>query len=176
MIMRPGQQLLLPASFWFIWGSLIAALLLNMLLSTIFGSSSLWLPDFLSVVLVFWNVTQTRRVNIGIAFVFGLLMDVHNSSLLGEHALAYSLLAYFAVSMHRRLSWFSLDGQAIQLCTLFFAAHAVQWGVRWLLGSGLPGWPALGAPILEAVIWPIVATLLLAPQRRAHNPDDTRPL
>ena len=46
MIMRPGQQLLLPASFWFIWGSLIAALLLNMLLSTILGSASLWLPDF----------------------------------------------------------------------------------------------------------------------------------
>jgi rod shape-determining protein MreD len=79
MIMRPGQQLLLPASFWFIWGSLIAALLLNMLLSTIFGSSSLWLPDFLSVVLVFWNVNQTRRVNIGVAFVFGLLMDVHST-------------------------------------------------------------------------------------------------
>ena len=31
MIMRPGQQLLLPANPFFIWGSLIAAMLVNML-------------------------------------------------------------------------------------------------------------------------------------------------
>ncbi|TAL72728.1 MAG: rod shape-determining protein MreD, partial [Burkholderiaceae bacterium] len=31
MIMRPGQQLLLPARNWFIWSSLVAALLINML-------------------------------------------------------------------------------------------------------------------------------------------------
>ncbi|MDP4608901.1 MAG: rod shape-determining protein MreD [Burkholderiaceae bacterium] len=176
MIMRPGQQLLLPASGWFIWMSLVAALLLNMLLTTVFGSASLWLPDFLAVVLVFWNVNQTRRVNVGAAFLFGLLMDVHSSSLLGEHALSYSLLSYFAVSMHRRLRWFSLDGQAVQLVPLFLAAHATQWLVRWLVGNGFPGWAVLGSPALEAVIWPIVATLLLAPQRRAHDPDHTRPL
>lgn len=176
MIMRPGQQLLLPASGWFIWSALVAALLLNMLLTTLLGNTSLWLPDFLAVVLVYWNVNQTRRVNVGAAFIFGLLMDVHSSSLLGEHALAYSLLAYFAVSMHRRLRWFTLDGQALQLVPLFFAAHAVQWLVRWALGSGWPGWPALGAPVLEAVIWPIVATMLLAPQRRSHDHDDNRPL
>ena len=112
MIMRPGQPLLLPASGWFIWTALIAALLLNMFATTILGNTSLWLPDFLAVVLVYWNVNQTRRVNVGAAFMCGLLMDVHSSSLLGEHALAYSLLAYFAVSMHRRLRWFTLDGQA----------------------------------------------------------------
>ena len=40
----------------------------------------------------------------------------------------------------------------------------------------LPGWQVLLGPVLEAALWPIVAVLLLAPQRRAPNPDANRPL
>ncbi len=36
-----------------------------------------WMPDLLALVLVFWSVHQPLRVGIGVAFVFGLLMDVH---------------------------------------------------------------------------------------------------
>ena len=68
MIMRSGQQLLLPANPLFIWASLIAALLLNMLP---LGRVP-WMPDFMALVLVFWNVHQPLRVGIGLAFMFGL--------------------------------------------------------------------------------------------------------
>ena len=176
MIMRRGQPLLLPVSPLFIAVSLIAALLLNMFLSNLLGPSGVWRPDFLAVALVFWNVHQPRRVSIGWAFFFGLLMDVHASALLGQHALAYSVLSYFAISMHRRLRWFPVDGQALQLIPLLLVAHLLQWLVRWLVGDGLPGWPALIAPTLEAVLWPIATAVLLAPQRRAHNPDENRPI
>ena len=83
MIMRPGQQLLLPANPLFIWGSLLVALLLNMLP---LGRTP-WLPDFLILVLVFWSVHQPLRVGIGAAFFFGLCMDVNQTALLGQHAL-----------------------------------------------------------------------------------------
>ena len=49
-------------------------------------------PTSLALVLVFWNVHQPRRVGVGLAFVFGLLMDVHDGAVLGQHALAYTLL------------------------------------------------------------------------------------
>ena len=86
MIMPSGQQLLLPANPLFIWSSLITALLLNMLP---LGRVP-WMPDLLALVLVFWNVHQPLRVGIGVAFMFGLGMDVHQSSLLGQHALSYT--------------------------------------------------------------------------------------
>ena len=65
------------------------------------------IPDFLALVLVFWNVHQPRKVGIGIGFLLGLLMDVHNSSALGERALLYSLLVLRRLVMHRRVPWFS---------------------------------------------------------------------
>ncbi|MBX3653600.1 MAG: rod shape-determining protein MreD [Ramlibacter sp.] len=172
MIMRQGQQLLLPANPLFIWGTLVVALLLNMLP---LGRMP-WIPDFLALVLVFWSVHQPLRVGIGAAFVFGLAMDVHQAALLGQHALAYTTLSYFAITIHRRLLWFSVPSQAVQVLPLFAAAHAIELMVRMLGGAPFPGLGLLLAPLVESVLWPVVSVVLLAPQRRAPDPDENRPL
>ena len=173
MIMpRGSDQLLLPVNPVFVWGSLLIALLVNLVP---FGRVPA-MPDVLAVALVFWNVHQPRKVGIGAAFVFGLLMDVHEGSLLGQHALAYTLLSYFAVTIHRRLLWFPVLSQAMQILPLFVAAHAVSFIVRMLAGGMLPGWELMLAPVFEAVLWPVATLLLLAPQRRPPDPDQNRPL
>lgn len=176
MIMRPGQALLLPASVPFIWWSLVISFLLNVLLSLSLESAGQWLPDFLAMTLVFWNLHQTRRVGLVAAFVFGLMMDVHQSSLLGQHALAYTVMAYFAVMLHRRLAFFSPGEQALQLAPLFIGTHALQWAVRWFADASAPQWPALLAPFGDLLLWPLLSFVLLAPQRRAPDPDENRPL
>ncbi len=130
MIMRPGQQLLLPASPAFIWASLLAALLMNMAPNMAGAGRAAWLPDFLALALVFWSVHQPLRVGVGAAFVFGLFMDVHQSALLGQHALSYTALSYFAITIHRRLLWFPVPTQALQVLPLFVAAHAIELTVR----------------------------------------------
>lgn len=176
MIMRPGQQLLLPANPVFIWGSLLGAMLLNMAPNMGGLGRAAWTPDFLALVLVFWSVHQPLRVGVGAAFVFGLCMDVHQTALLGQHALSYTALSYFAITVHRRLLWFTVPSQAMQVLPLFLAAHAIALIIR-LLGGGLfPGWNVLLAPLLEAALWPVASILLLLPQRRAPNPDANRPL
>jgi rod shape-determining protein MreD len=176
MIMRPGQQLLLPASPFFIWGSLVVALLLNMAQNMGLWGRAAWVPDVLAVVLVFWTVHQPLRVGIVVAFIFGLLMDVHQGGLLGQHALAYTVLSFFAITIHRRLLWFSVPSQAAQVLPLFFAAHTVELVVRLIGGGIFPGWGLLLAPLFEAVLWPVASVILLAPQRRAPDPDANRPL
>jgi rod shape-determining protein MreD len=172
MIMRPGQPLLLPANPVFIWGSLLLALLAN----TLPVGRAPWIPDFLALVLVFWSVHQPLRVGIGAAFAFGIAMDVHQGALLGQHALAYTTLSYFAITIHRRLLWFSVPSQAVQVLPLFVAAHAIQLLVRMLTGGTFPGWTVFLTPFLEALLWPVVSVILLLPQQRAHDPDENRPL
>lgn len=176
MIMRPGQQLLLPANPLFIWGSVVAALLLNMLNNMGLWGRAAWAPDVLAVVLVFWTVHQPLRVSIGAAFVFGLLMDVHQGGLLGQHAMAYTVLSFLATAVHRRLLWFSVPSQAAQVFPLFVVAHALELLLRLMGGGTFPGWWVLLAPVLEAALWPVASVVLLAPQRRAPDPDANRPL
>jgi rod shape-determining protein MreD len=172
MIMRPGQPLLLPANPFFIWGSLLLALLAN----TLPLGRAPWIPDFLALVLVFWSVHQPLRVGIGAAFAFGIAMDVQQSALLGQHALGYTALSYFAITIQRRLLWFSVPSQAVQVLPLFVAAHAIQLLVRMLTGGTFPGWTVFLTPFLEALLWPVVSVILLLPQQRAHDPDENRPL
>lgn len=173
MIMpRAHGQLLLPANPLFIALSLLIALGFNLIPM---GRQPA-MPDLLALVLVFWNVHQSRRVGVGLAFFCGLVMDVHHGALLGQHALSYTLLSFAAVALHRRLLWFPLLSQAAQVLPLFIGAHAVSLIVRMLVGGMWPGWSLVLAPMFEALLWPIVSALLLAPQRRPPDPDKHRPL
>ena len=170
--MRHANQLLLPVNPLFMWGSVLASLMFNLLP---LGRQA-WLPDVLAVVLVFWNVHQPRRMGMAPAFMLGLLMDVHQGALLGQHALAYSLLSFGAIAIHRRLLWFSVPSQAAQILPLFALAHLVVMLVRLVAGGTFPGWALLLAPLIEAALWPLATVLLLAPQRRAPDRDKNRPL
>ncbi len=173
MIMpRAAGQLLLPANPWFIGFTLIVALMVDMVPTGRLAA----MPDVLAVVLVFWGVHQPRRIGVLWAFVFGLLMDVHDGALLGQHALAYSGLSFGAITLHRRLTWFPLGAQAVQVLPLFFGAHALALIVRMIVGGMWPGWGVLLAPVFEAALWPVASVLLLAPQRRAPDRDAHRPL
>jgi rod shape-determining protein MreD len=175
MIMPTGQQLLLPANPLFIWSSLLMAMLLNFVISTALGRA-VWAPDLLALVLVFWAVHQPRRIGIGVAFFFGLCMDVQQAALLGQHAWSYTALAFGAVVINRRLLWFSVPSQALQVLPLFVIAQALELVVRMISGGVFPGVFSLLGPLLEALLWPVISIILLVPQRRAPNPDANRPL
>ncbi len=172
MILRPGDPLLLPARPLFIAFSLLAALAFNLLP---LGRAPA-VPDLLALVLVFWNVHQPRRVGVVLAFAFGLVMDVHQGALLGQHALAYTLLSFGAVMIHRRVLWFGMGGQVLHVLPLFVVAQVVTVVVRLAVGGQYPGAGLWIAPLAQALLWPLASWLLLAPQRRPPDPDQNRPL
>ena len=126
---------------------LLLALLLNMLLG-LTGQS--WLPDVLALVLVFWTIHQPRRVGMLTAFVLGLAVDVHESALLGQNALAYICLSHLANLIHRRVLWFPLREQTVQVLVreLFLLAEVVTPNLdeaALLLGHAIDGVDALDA-------------------------------
>jgi rod shape-determining protein MreD len=133
-------------------------------------------PDFVALTLLFWNIHQPRKVGIGIAFLLGVLMDVNNASLLGEHALAYTLLSYGAIMLHRRVLWFPIWMQTLHVLPLLLVAQLVPFVLHLLGGATALNWGPLFDVIVEALLWPLISILLLAPQRRATDPDDTRPI
>lgn len=170
--MNQPHYILLPANPLFIILSLVVAFLLNMLP----WGTWIGVPDFVALVLVFWSIHQPRRVGIGVAFFMGILMDVHDATLLGENALSYTLLSYFAIMIHRRVLWFPIGIQALHVLPLLLLMQIVQVVVRWIVSQQLPGWFYFTESLVATLLWPAVGWLLLAPQRRAINRDDTRPI
>ena len=165
-----SQRILLPVRASTIVVSLVAALLANFLP----WKSVALAPDFVALVLVFWCVRQPRLVGLGAGWLLGLLIDVGNGVLLGQHALAYSLLAFASITLSRRILWFPLWGQALHVLALLLFAQGVAALVRLAAGAEFPGWGVLVGPLIGAALWPIVTTLLLMPQRRPAEVDETR--
>lgn len=172
MIMPRGEPLLLPVNPAFIGASLAVGLAINVLpLGRV-----VWTPDLLMVLIVFWGVHQPLRIGMGVAFVLGLCMDVAQSALLGQHALAYTVLSFGAIAIHRRLLWYSVPSQALQALPLFALAHAIELLLRLVAGGMFPGWSSFLPPLFEALLWPLASWVLLAPQRRPPDSDQNRPL
>jgi len=163
-----SQRILMPVRLRTVAASFVIALLFNFLP---------WpdlrvVPDLVSLVLVFWCVRQPRMVGLGTGWVLGLLYDAGNGVLLGQHALAYSLLAFFAMTLSRRILWFSLWGQALHVVLLLVGAQAVAVLVRVVAGAEFPGWSIFVGPLIAAALWPPATLLLLIPQQRRVSAEE----
>ena len=167
-----SSRILLPVRPWFIALSLIVAVLLNML-------PTAWLPgvpDWVALVLCFWSTREFRKVGMGWAFVLGLVMDVADASLMGQHTLAYVLLAYGASSLSRRVLWFPLLQQALQIMPLLFIVPIVQFLVGMLAGGEFPGLGYFLWPVVAAALWLPLTFVLLLPQYQPVERDANRPI
>lgn len=168
---RP-QTILLPVRAGTIVASFAAALLLDFLPWPDLALA----PDFVALALAFWCVRQPRRVGLATGWALGLLVDAGNGVLLGQHALAYSVLAFGAIALSRRILWFDIWGQLLHVLLLLEGAQLVALGVRLAAGAEFPGLTLFVGPLAGAVLWPAVTWLLLLPQRRPLEIDETRAL
>ena len=168
---RP-QYILLPVRVGTIVASFVGALLLNFLP----WPDTALAPDFVALTLAFWCVRQPRLVGLATAWVLGLVVDAGNGVLLGQHALAYSALAFCAIALSRRILWFEAWGQMLHVLLLLEGAQLVALGVRLVAGAEFPGWSLFAGPLAAAVLWPALSWLLLIPQRRPIEIDENRPI
>jgi len=168
---RP-QYILLPVRVGTIVASFAGALLLNFLP----WPDTALAPDFVALTLAFWCVRQPRLVGLATAWVLGLVVDAGNGVLLGQHALAYSALAFCAIALSRRILWFEAWGQMLHVLLLLEGAQLVALGVRLVAGAEFPGWSLFAGPLAATALWPALSWLLLIPQRRPIEIDENRPI
>jgi rod shape-determining protein MreD len=157
----------LPASGGVIFFSLVAAYALSALEWS--GGWLLIRPDFVLLVLLFWTIHEPRSIGQGIAFLFGLLVDVSDSMLLGQHALAYVVAVYGAQVLRVRIFSFGLLEQTLHALGLFVVASAVMLALNLLLGADFPGLAYFLSPILTALFWGPTTMLLYSPAVRRRR-------
>ena len=157
------EEILRPVKPWFIVLSLLAGLALNLV--PVSGVALLVRPDFLALVLLYWCIREPRYVGVGAAWVVGLVMDVGDATVFGQHALAYAVLAYGAEYFRRRVLRFPLWQQAVQVAALLVLCALVVLLARFVGGAALPRWGYFAPPLVGALLWPLVSVLLQAPQR-----------
>ena len=127
-------------------------------------------PDFLALVILYWCIQEPRLIGVGIAWGLGLMMDVVDATVFGQHALAYAVLAYGAGYFRRRVLRFPLWQQAAQVALLLLLSSGLVLLVRLAGGAPPPRWTYVVGSLTGALLWPLVTALLQWPQRpqRSH--------
>jgi len=167
-VMAP-QEILLPVKPAFIVVTLLGALFLNLLP---WSGAWLWLrPDFVALVVLYWCVEQPRRIGFTAAWLLGLLMDIADGSLFGQHALAYAVLAYAGIVLHRRVQRFSIAPQVLHVIPLLLLNDVIVLVIRTVAGSDFPGYQYFIGSFIGGALWPPLSFLLKLPQRPAPDPD-----
>ena len=125
-------------------------------------------PDWVVLTLIYWSITFPSSYSVGTAWIAGLVLDVAHGTLLGQHALALSVIIYITVKFHLQLRQFPL----LQLMATVFAALAlyrfILFWVNGVAGIAAPAVMYWGPVITGALIWPLVSVMLVGARQRAR--------
>ena len=117
-------------------------------------------PDLLVLVVFYWSIESPRAGGLGLAFAAGLALDVIRGVVLGQHALALTLMAAWATHLRLRLRVFSLLSQALTIFALLTGYQFVLFWVDGATGNPVTTFSRWLAPVIGALIWPLLAAVL----------------
>ena len=165
----PPQEILRPVGAGYIALTLLSALVINLL--TLPETLAQIKPDLIALTLIYWVVYHPRRVGFLPAWFLGLTMDVADGSLFGQHALAYAVLMYLAILLHRRILMFGMRQQIVHVAAILLLSQFIMLGVRMLAGADFPG-PLFFIPsFVGAALWPLLFNVIRIPLRPRSDPD-----
>ncbi len=138
--------------------TIILALMLMMM--PLPESVSAFRPDWIALIMIFWTMSVPRRVSVGVAWFVGIIVDVSQGTLLGQHALALCAVAYVTVKFHLLMRVFPL----MQLTATIFALLALyEFLLFWINGVIGINAPSISywAPVISGtLIWPLLYTFV----------------
>jgi len=117
-------------------------------------------PAFLVLTVLYWSVNAPRTGGIALGFFAGLMLDVFQGPVLGQHALALTLISYIAVREHQRIR----SKPALQQALIVFAALIIYEFVVFAI-DGWTGHPVVSPlrwihTMTGALVWPPAAAIL----------------
>jgi rod shape-determining protein MreD len=125
-------------------------------------------PQWVTLVLIYWTLALPHRVGVGIGFLNGIALDVLTGTLLGQHALGLSIVAFATLKLHQRVRVFPLWQQSLVVLVLLVVEHLLALWVMGAIQEQPPGLVYWAVPPIGALLWPWVFVILRDIRRRFH--------
>lgn len=153
-------------NFFVIPLSLIVGLVLMML--PLPEWSQIYRPDWVALILIYWNMALPNKVGLWFAFVTGLFVDVTQGTLLGQHSLALVIIIFLNFNFHLRIRVMSLGQQAFYVLVLLLISQFTVVWIEGMMERSPPIMAFFAAPLVGMAIWPWVFIVLRDIRRKAE--------
>jgi rod shape-determining protein MreD len=126
-------------------------------------------PDWLALLVIFWAMQLPRTWSVGSAWIIGIVLDVSYGTLLGQHALALSIVAFVTVRFHLLMRVFPLSQLTFTVFALLALYQFVLFWINGVAGVSAPAVTYWGPVIVGAILWPFAYLFLSGIRYRARS-------
>ncbi|OGT30905.1 MAG: rod shape-determining protein MreD [Gammaproteobacteria bacterium RIFCSPHIGHO2_12_FULL_35_23] len=141
-----------------VWLTLLCALALDILP---LPTWILWLrPSWTLLVLIYWVMMIPDRISVGYAFILGVLLDLLEGTVLGQHAVAMVLVIYLVAKFYKRMQVFAIQQQMLMVFLLLLLYKLIIFILQGFLGqlpTSLLYWISI---LVGTLLWPWIYLLL----------------
>lgn len=144
------------------WTAILITFLLALILALLpMPDWTAWFkPAWVLMVLIYWSMTVPYRISVGSAFLIGIIVDLLSGTLLGEHALGFTIVIYFVSRIYIRLRMYPLIQQGFSILIFVLLYQFILYCIQGFVGD-LPSSPLYWlSSFTSMLIWPWLYVLL----------------
>ena len=119
-----------------------------------------FLPDWVSLVLIYWALALPTRMGVSLAWLAGLVVDLFTLGIPGAHALSKAVLVYVVKILALRVRAYPLWQQSVMVMLLLGLEVLVLAIVDIVTEGGLGVLHRWTAVIVGGLAWPLVYVAL----------------
>lgn len=113
-------------------------------------------PDFLLLIVIWFALMAPRAGGLLFAWIAGLALDAFRGVVLGQHALAFVVVAYLTHRFHLRVRMFSLLQQSLFVLSLLFTYQFVLFWIDGVTGHPVTDWTRWLPAVTGTLLWPVL--------------------
>lgn len=125
-------------------------------------------PDWLTMVLIYWAMMLPRTWSVGSAWIIGIVLDVAQGTILGQHALALCFIVFVTVKFHLLIRVFPISQMAATVFALLALYQFLLFWINGVAGIAVPSVGYWGPVITGTLLWPVVSSSLSFVRMRAQ--------
>ncbi|SBS27399.1 Rod shape-determining protein MreD [Marinomonas aquimarina] len=137
-----------------------------MLEGLVFPTSLIWYkPEWTLLVILYWVLALPLKVGVGIAWVLGLLVDLLQGGVIGQHSLTYVIVTATCATLYKRLRMYRRWQQSIFIFLLISMNQLVGFWIDHYTGDAEPTLMIFMPAVISALLWPWLFVLLRSIRR-----------
>ena len=126
-------------------------------------------PDWVALTLVYWAMMLPRTWSSGSAWIVGIVLDVAQGTILGQHALALCFIIFITVRFHLLMRVFPMQQLTATVFAILTLYQFILFWINGVAGIDVPLVDYWGPVITGTILWPFVMALLSSIGMRAQH-------
>ncbi len=125
-------------------------------------------PDWVALTLIYWAMMLPRTWSVGSAWIIGVVLDVAQGTILGQHALALCFIVFMTVRFHLLMRVFPMQQLTATVFAILAMYQFIMFWVNGVAGINVASVSYWGPVISGTLLWPVVSGLLSGVRMRVQ--------